>query len=474
MTDSIIARSAIMEHDFEALGIRITVEEFTSQDSFPQVTLPYFEVSGADIRESPFIGLAAYAPLIRSRDEKDSWEEYAADNRGWVKESFDVFQGNGSHSLNFTDFIYRRDSYGYEWHSSQEGPWLPLWQVSPPVGIMEHINFDLMSVESFAALFDTMRALNEPVLSSIIDTKTLRLESEDDGPKGVLMHPVYSSIDKEVSKLAGVLFGVIRWDQYFVDIHHHEDKTVMASIGGSQGTPYLYELRGSSAARVLESEERYTGYQSAVIPLFMSTGAAVNETNGPSITVYATESYVSANYSWVPAVIASAVAAGFVLIIATFILYDRYIQRKNEELRGDADRSKALVSSLFPANVHDRLFNNTAGIEAKPAPKKKKKMHGQEATQVFLEERKADENDTSSPSTAQDDSVEVDDDEFFFKSKPIADHFPHTTIMFADIAGFTGKSRFWIVPGQLACVTLCCSRTYDPCLRSVECFSRTS
>jgi CHASE domain len=448
MTDKIIARSAIMGHDFEALANRITVEEFTSQDSFPEVTLPYFEVSGADIRESPYIDLVTYAPLIQSRDDKDLWVEYAAENRGWVKESLDVIQGNGSSTLNFTEFIYRRDSYGYEWHSSQEGPWLPLWQVSPPVGTEEHINFDLLSVESVAALFDSVRSVNKPVMSSIIDTKTLRLQSDADGStqdeaalKGALMYPVYSTIEKQASKMVGVLVGIIRWDQYFVDIHPQDDKTAMVSIVDAHGTPYLYELRGSSAERVLEAEQRYAGYHSALIPLFSSTGVATNETLGPSITVYASDSYVSANYTWVPAVIASAVAMGFALIIATFVLYDRYIQRKNEELRGDADRSKALVSSLFPANVHDRLFNNTSGVEAKPASKKKsKKASRQDAVQVFLEEGKPDENDTSSPSTAQDDSGEIDDDDFFFKSKPIADHFPHTTILFADIAGFTGKT----------------------------------
>jgi hypothetical protein len=319
------------------------------------------------------------------------------------------------------------------------------------------------------------------VLSSVIDTKTLRLESDGDGPtesenapKGVLMHPVYSSIEKVPSRMVGVLIGVIRWDQYFVNVHPLDDKTVTVWLPDSQGTAYLYELRGSSAVRVLQSEERYSGYQSAVIPLCSSTGVEANETLGPSITVYASESYIAANYTWVPAVIASAVAAGFALIIATFVLYDRYIQRKNEELRGDADRSKALVSSLFPANVHDRLFNNTAGIEAKPGPKRKKKVHGQEAANVFLEERKADENETSSPSTAQDDSAEADDDDFYFKSKPIADHFPNTTILFADIAGFTGKARYWMVPG---CWPLSHIVAYVPTnsfLRSLECFPRAS
>jgi class 3 adenylate cyclase len=38
------------------------------------------------------------------------------------------------------------------------------------------------------------------------------------------------------------------------------------------------------------------------------------------------------------------------------------------------------------------------------------------------------------------DSEEYDDDDFMYKTKPIADLFPETTILFADISGFTAWS----------------------------------
>lgn len=95
-----------------------------------------------------------------------------------------------------------------------------------------------------------------------------------------------------------------------------------------------------------------------------------------------------------------------------------------------ARRSEAIVSSLFPAVVRDRLFrddNDTAlgsRTVALPTQRRMNLGHGLTNHKALLRSFLS-----NSP------SVDVIND-----PEPIADLFPNTTIMFADIAGFTAWS----------------------------------
>ena len=76
-----------------------------------------------------------------------------------------------------------------------------------------------------------------------------------------------------------------------------------------------------------------------------------------------------------------------------------------------AVQSRAIVSSLFPAAVRERLFRNDDSTGSR-------KKEAKNRIKTFL----SDANQEQKPVT---------------ELKPIADLFPHTTVMFADIAGFT-------------------------------------
>jgi hypothetical protein len=200
----------------------------------------------------------AYAPFITTAVARDSWQDYAANNRAWVEESLDIYAGSGI-PVNFTSFIYRRDSYGHEWQSNGEGPWLPMWQISPPAGIKEHINFDLLSLKDMDGLFDFMQSANGPVLSRIMDTRTLCLESIDGTtaavdsaeplpqrpPKSVVMYPVHSTLQKQKSKIVGVLIGILPWDQHLKNVvSTYNHKTVLVTITDVDGKLCFYQLKG--------------------------------------------------------------------------------------------------------------------------------------------------------------------------------------------------------------------------------------
>jgi class 3 adenylate cyclase len=99
----------------------------------------------------------------------------------------------------------------------------------------------------------------------------------------------------------------------------------------------------------------------------------------------------------------------FVFTSMVFFLYDWLVERRQKKVMRTAVQSSAIVSSLFPSQVRDRLFPME---DAKADAAKGNKPKGFRVT----------------------DSVEK------AASSPVADLYPEATVMFADIAGFTAWS----------------------------------
>ncbi len=102
-----------------------------------------------------------------------------------------------------------------------------------------------------------------------------------------------------------------------------------------------------------------------------------------------------------------------------------------------AQRSNAIVSSLFPADVQARLFKKQ--LDHKKQQKSRNIFASlSEGPRLRMKTFLNDE-DAADRRTAQMDPERPFMDEADTEA-PIADLFPHTTVMFADIAGFTAWS----------------------------------
>lgn len=100
------------------------------------------------------------------------------------------------------------------------------------------------------------------------------------------------------------------------------------------------------------------------------------------------------------------------VVILIFVVYDISVQRRNQMIVSNAARSNAIVSSLFPAHIRDRLLERQENNNG-PADTTASKMRS------FLKTNETHE---------------------VAKSKPLAELFLETTLLFADIAGFTAWS----------------------------------
>lgn len=109
----------------------------------------------------------------------------------------------------------------------------------------------------------------------------------------------------------------------------------------------------------------------------------------------------------------------------------RFVQRRQKKVMNTAKRTNAIVKSLFPANVRDRMMKDAEEqLDQKLAAKKKGVKTLGAAPKNQLKSFLSDDNKNK-------DGKGVDHDgNITFDSKPIADLFPKTTVMFG---GTTNK-----------------------------------
>jgi Adenylate and Guanylate cyclase catalytic domain len=134
----------------------------------------------------------------------------------------------------------------------------------------------------------------------------------------------------------------------------------------------------------------------------------------------------------------------FLFTSTLFLLYDYMVERRQKKLMNRAVRSSAIVSSLFPAVVRDRIYPLTA-TESTPAATKS--TAADDSTSKNNDIRKSMFNlvDTTTRLLSFLIAEGTDDDNVATPASqsltsPIAELFPDTTVLFADIAGFTAWS----------------------------------
>jgi Adenylate and Guanylate cyclase catalytic domain len=120
------------------------------------------------------------------------------------------------------------------------------------------------------------------------------------------------------------------------------------------------------------------------------------------------------------AIITAALAASFCLVAIAFLAYDKVVQNRNSKIIHAYAQSHAMLSSLFPSNVRDRLFAEQEEKDLSTRPLKQRTT-----VKSFLDDAK---------------SGGTDEHQLGYEGAPIADLFPACTVLFADIAGFTAWS----------------------------------
>jgi Adenylate and Guanylate cyclase catalytic domain len=129
----------------------------------------------------------------------------------------------------------------------------------------------------------------------------------------------------------------------------------------------------------------------------------------------------------------------FIILLLTFCQLDKYIKLRHIKILAVAIRTNRIISTLFPKTVRDRVIEEAKEAEMQEANNEKMYQAPKQYLKTILDSGTLLDN-RSLHNTNSEELTDKELHDIMYRTKPIADLFPETTILFADIAGFTAWS----------------------------------
>jgi len=238
-------------------------------------------------------------------------------------------------------------------------------------------------------------------------------------PIGQMYFPIFDSFEENREPVA-VMIAWIHWASYFRRILPKSITGIYFVLGNTCGGNYTYEIDGPTVNPVGPGDLHDTDFDHWKVSASFEGikqiadgtkfGIPLDTTYCEyHIDVYGSDEFRSIYRTSLPIVMTLAVAIVFVFTAFMFVCYDRLVERRQNLVMLKAQQTTAIVASLFPENVRERMMEQAT-----------KKLESRDSFMSPNRRLKGYLNDDNETDT---------------NSAPIADLFPHCTVMFCDIAG---------------------------------------
>ncbi|CAJ1963512.1 unnamed protein product [Cylindrotheca closterium] len=233
-----------------------------------------------------------------------------------------------------------------------------------------------------------------------------------EGPAVNLFYPVFSDLN-ENRTVVSILALTSKWDSFLLPSLPPDPNGLMVTMNNECGQSFTFEITGEEVIYLGPGDHHEAKYGSFEkrFPLTLDSSVFTEVPMANEYCTYTASVYPSSQMreefaSNSPMIYTVSVAVIFFFTIFVFVFYDYLVQARQRYLVETASKSNAIISSLFPQIVRDRLMEGE-GQNAR------KKIWRTEAVNGGAEKP---------------------------AGPPIANFFANTTVMFGDIAGFTAWS----------------------------------
>jgi hypothetical protein len=285
-------------------------------------------------------------------------------------------------------------------------------------------------------------------------------------PMTQVSYPVFDSFHPTEKNVSGVLVTTMFWRVIFSNVLPARNKGVVCVLSNTLGEQVTYQLDGRTATLLGEGDLHDRSYNDMVVSRDIAEYVSERATPDSSsytfveldggytsyrIDVYPSKTMEDFYITSDPIIYAVAVASIFLFTSLVFVLYDFLVERRQKKVMDKAVKSTAVVTSLFPEAVHERLFSGGDNISQELSKERDVwKAASQElgASSIITDpaRRRATLHDVMKLRNSKQGDVAVLEQLNISnrgggrrrkKSKPIADKFANVTVLFADLAGFT-------------------------------------
>lgn len=414
----------------DAFAISITSFAQSNKEEWPFVTLPNFVVQGSSFRKLAHSKDVMLLPIV-TNETKLQWEKYSIANQRSLRSSTSLIPSR----------IYRLNATGQPETDDGPGPFLPLWQVNPPMPV-QYTNLNVLSDPRYATAAQLAIDTEEAVISELFETLPGESEAK---PHSIINFPIFDSFH-ENRKIVAILLMEIFWIDFFSDLLPSSCDGLVIVVKNACGQSVSYHIVDTHV-EFLGLGDLHESKYDTLGKTYTFQADLMESQNNVTLNIdfcpYTVGAYPSTHYEHNfltrrPIIYCLFVVVVFAFTSMAFVCYDNLVEKRQSRLMESAARSNEIVSSLFPSNVRDRLLNiedaprqESAGFVSRPRLGNPSRAFLSGDTpklqlQSFL---------NNVPQT--DDDGEIDR---LRNTKPIADLFPHATVLFADIAGFTAWS----------------------------------
>ncbi len=226
---------------------QITKAATEKGEKFPFVTVDLFEVVGRQAREMSGVDEMMWCPMV-DVGEYDAWTNYSTENLGWLDQSIALYAIEPGHSLTQGDFQRTDTNYSISnpvpGTSISQGPWSPIWQISPPPTTSHVINVDMLAYET-KILVEAIGTFRTGLMSKVIATPG----QENVPPRCVVVHPIFESLfHKDTAEIVGHVYSMFLWEAYLVNLLPEGVSGITAVLTNNCGQSFTYSLNGTSVS----------------------------------------------------------------------------------------------------------------------------------------------------------------------------------------------------------------------------------
>jgi len=235
-----------------------------------------------------------------------------------------------------------------------------------------------------------------------------------------MVYPVFDGFGQD-KKVGGVLYTAIYWRLLMMGILPENIDGVVCILENSNGQFHTFHVNGGNAVHVGEGDSHDDTYSHMAHSIDLVT--KLRETAGPesrsftaagvngqfmnyTLTVYPSKNFKALFVNNRARESATAISFIFVVAICLFLIYDYYVQRRQTIVLDRAVRASAVVWSLFPSSVRERIINDEAND-----PTKKSQHEGAFVGSTMKQQ--------------------------VSNTAPLATKYPSCSVCFADLTGFT-------------------------------------
>ncbi|CAB9515791.1 Receptor-type guanylate cyclase gcy [Seminavis robusta] len=290
--------------------------------------------------------------------------------------------------------------------------------VEPAVEALEHLQYETVFTGSSSS---GSRASDGILGAEVHATYHSQFNGTTKTPHGYVLHPVHQDPLDQSSSIVGMISAGFAFDASLRNLIPDGVQGITCVVTSNMAANFSYVVDGQNAFFLGMEDHHESKYDEYAVQMDLALHTNPKFTTTPGHAQYQMHIYPSDRFratydSNTPEIFAAAIAVTFVIVAIVFLVYDLFVFKRNENLVAKAAQSNAIVTSLFPEHMRERL------------------MHEKEEDQLTKD--KAGRRKTLSGS--------LSDGNFDKKTsrvhKPLADLYLDTTVLFADITGFTAWS----------------------------------